>query len=195
MTNTKYPTREQWLQAAVADLRNLLDQQGHTVPRVHVSVGFPGGGNRKTRIAECWMPASSADGIGHIFISPILTGDVLVLGSLAHELVHAVNHSRGETGHGKCFADIAKPLGLVGKMTETVAGAELAAKLEAIGAALGEYPHPRLTPGSGPAKKQTTRMLKLECECCGYVVRTTQKWVDAGLPSCPRGNQMVRSEA
>lgn len=193
--NTRYPTREQWLQAAVADLRVLLDVQGHTVPRVHVSVGFPGGGNRQKRIAECWRPESSADGVGHIFISPILIGDVLVLGSLAHELVHAVNHSRGATGHGKVFADIAKPLGLVGKMTETVAGPELAAKLEAIGAALGEYPHALLKPGGSPTKKQTTRMIKVEAECCGYTVRTTAKWLEVGLPSCPCGNLMVRSEA
>jgi hypothetical protein len=195
MTNTKYPTREQWLQAAVADLRVLLDAQGHTVPRVYVSVGFPGGGSRRTRIGECWRPEASSDGVGHVFISPILIGDVLVLGTLAHELVHAVNHSQGESGHGKCFADIAKPLGLTGKMTATGVGVELASKLEAIGAALGEYPHALLKPGGSPVKKQTTRMRKIECPCCGYTVRTTQKWIDAGLPSCPLGTPMVSSES
>jgi hypothetical protein len=27
-------------------------------------------------------------------------------------------------------------------------------------------------------------MLKLECEDCGYVVRTTQKWIEMGSPTC-----------
>lgn len=35
------------------------------------------------------------------------------------------------------------------------------------------------------------RMLKIECNKCGYVVRTTQKWVDAGAPACSCGGDMV----
>jgi hypothetical protein len=36
-------------------------------------------------------------------------------------------------------------------------------------------------------KKQSTRMLKLECDECGYVVRTTQKWINVGVPVCHCG--------
>ncbi|MGA4950461.1 hypothetical protein [Streptomyces lydicamycinicus] len=47
---------------------------------------------------------------------------------------------------------------------------------------------------SGP-KKQGTRMLKVicseDCECDGYTVRTTQKWIEIGLPSCPFGREMT----
>ncbi|MET9729322.1 hypothetical protein ABZZ79_01265 [Streptomyces sp. NPDC006458] len=46
---------------------------------------------------------------------------------------------------------------------------------------------------SGP-KKQGTRMLKVvcseDCECGGYTVRTTQKWLAMGTPRCPFGGEM-----
>lgn len=35
-------------------------------------------------------------------------------------------------------------------------------------------------------KKQTTRLKKAECGLCGYTVRLTQKWIDVGLPLCPK---------
>lgn len=49
-------------------------------------------------------------------------------------------------------------------------------------------------------KKQTTRMLKVVCpdeECphndagSPYLVRTTRKWIECGLPACPCGAAMV----
>jgi hypothetical protein len=39
-------------------------------------------------------------------------------------------------------------------------------------------------------RKQSTRMLKLECTNCGYTVRTTQKWIEVGLPTCCCGSDM-----
>lgn len=35
-------------------------------------------------------------------------------------------------------------------------------------------------------RKQGTRMLKVQCEHCGYVARVTSKWIEAkGPPLCP----------
>lgn len=34
-------------------------------------------------------------------------------------------------------------------------------------------------------RRQTCRLLKVECPTCGYVVRTTRKWLDRGAPICP----------
>jgi hypothetical protein len=35
-------------------------------------------------------------------------------------------------------------------------------------------------------EKQATRMLKCACATCGYIVRTTRKWLEtAGAPLCP----------
>jgi hypothetical protein len=38
---------------------------------------------------------------------------------------------------------------------------------------------------------QTTRMLKLACGGCGYTVRTTEKWLKTGVPTCHCGALFV----
>jgi hypothetical protein len=37
-------------------------------------------------------------------------------------------------------------------------------------------------------------MLRLECPACGYTCRTTAKWIEVGLPTCPCGEEMVLEE-
>jgi hypothetical protein len=76
-----------------------------------------------------------------------------------------------------------KAVGLEGKARATVAGAELSVKLKPIVKTLGPYPHKALDLGTRPEKKQTTRLLKVECGC-GLIVRVTQKWLDEGDPKC-----------
>lgn len=187
-------TREDYLLRAVRQLGVLIARKtGEKVPQdIRVSVGFPSRSVRKV-IGQCWHPDSAADGVPQVFVSPLLDDPVEVLAVLAHELLHAINHADGKHGHGAPFAALAKPLGLEGKMTATVPGDELKAELKLVADKLGEYPHKALDLGM-LAPKQTTRMLKLEAiSCCGYVARTTQKWLDeAGLPQCPHGSDMVR---
>jgi hypothetical protein len=189
-------TREQWLEAAVAELRPLLEEVGAPVPEVRVSVGWPSSKatSRKNRtIGECWKRQTAADGISQIFISPTLGGEEQVLGTLVHELIHAWDD--GKSGHKgnvakrEGFRGKATAIGLVGKMTATTVGTELMPKLTAIAEKIGDYPHSPLSP-SGKEKKQTTRMLKLECPEDGYIVRTTAKWLDMGYPICPCGTEM-----
>jgi hypothetical protein len=195
---TKFQTREEWLVAAVAALTPLFEELGETVPAVRVSVGWPGGNGRKNSvIGQCWSTKVAADAISQLFISPVLDGAVRVLDVLAHELIHAIDDC--QSGHKGRFAKIAKALGLTGKMTATVAGEELTAKLEAIAADLGDYPHAKLaSPADGVEgpKKQGTRMLKAECaEGSGYKVRLTRQWLDEyGAPICPcHGEQMIEA--
>ncbi|QDF14226.1 SprT-like protease [Microbacterium phage IAmGroot] len=188
--NSTYTTREEWLVAAVKALAPIFAAQGHELPAVRVSVGFAGGPRKKsTVIGQCWHPSTTSDGIGQVFVSPILDDAVRVLDVLAHELVHAINHVQGHSGHGKEFAAIAKPLGLTGRMTATVAGPSLEAELVLIAENLGAYPHAALSATSeseDQPKKQGTRMLKVECPESGYTVRMTRKWIDEyGTPVCP----------
>jgi len=185
-TAPKFTTREEWLTAAVAALAPLFAEAGAELPAVRVSVGWPGGNGRKNSvIGQCWSTAASSDKVAQLFISPVLDDAVRVLDVLTHELVHAVDDNK--SGHAGAFAKLAKALGLSGKMTATVAGDELKGKLEAIAEELGEYPHAAIVPSLSGVKKQTTRMLKVECGSgSGYVVRMTRKWLDEyGTPSCP----------
>lgn len=181
--------REQWLTEGVQELAGrVFAPAGHVVPEVRVSVGWPGGKSVTKVIGQCWATRTASDQVSNVFISPLLADPVKVLATLTHELVHAVDDC--ESGHRGRFIKIAKGVGLEGKWTATSAGPVLQAALEAISSDLGAYPHAVVTPGIKLAKPQTTRMLKLEAACCGYIVRTTQKWVDEGLPSCPCGTEM-----
>jgi hypothetical protein len=183
-------TREQWLQEAVVEFRALAaERAGVEVPEVAVSVGFPsrgagGRGNAEAQvIGQCHYV--TGDGRPAIFIHPVITDPVRVLDILLHELLHAAlpKHS-----HNRTFAKAARDCGLDGKPTATVAGKALKAELKELAAKLGEYHHGKVSVSAG--KKQTTRLLKVECGRCGYIVRTTEKWLAVGTPTCPCGERM-----
>lgn len=176
--------REAWLIKAVEALEPMFKQHGASIPKVKVSVGFPGGGSARKRIGEFWSDLASVDKLGSVFISPILDDAIEVLGVLVHELVHA---SVGvKAGHGPLFRKLAVSLGLAGKMRSTTVGPELKPKLEALAKELGPYPHGKLNLSERPTKKQTTRMIKQECKECEYIVRSSRaSIIEHGPVICP----------
>lgn len=187
---TKFATREEWLVAATLRLAEIFAEVEETLPPVRLSVGWPGGRGRKNHvIGQCWNSAASTDGVAQLFISPVLDDASRILDVLAHELIHAIDDCK--SGHAGRFAKIAKGIGLEGKMTATVAGEALKARLDVIAEELGAYPHAAMRVGADGAdgpKKQSTRMIKVECPECGYVARTTRKWLeDVGAPYCACG--------
>lgn len=194
----KHKTREAWLEHAV-DLiidkyRDIFsthfgeDGLDH-LEHLKVSTGFPSRGGLTKVIGECWKAKASEDeATHHIFINPRLTDIVEVVATLAHEMVHAADD--GEHKHKGPFLKAVRDMGLEGKATATVAGAGFAEWARGLSEVLGAYPHTGLVPLM-EVKKQGTRMLKLEADCCGYIVRTTKKWIEIGVPSCPCGNEFV----
>jgi len=169
----------------------LFKKQGYKVPKVRVSCGFPSSralSRKNTAIGECWSKSAATDGVCQIFISPLTSKAVEAVDTLVHEIVHAVVGN--DAGHGKVFRKCALAVGLTGKMTEAEAGKELLGTIAGWVKALGGYPHASLKPGRKPKKTQTTRMVKCECEECGYAVRTSRKWLaKAGAPLCPCNEQ------
>jgi hypothetical protein len=166
----------------------LFTEKDFTVPAVRVSCGFPSGralSRKKQAIGECWGKEITVDGVPQIFCSPVLKDPVEVLAVLIHEVVHAVVGAAAK--HGSKFRKCALAVGLEGKMTATHAGENLNQDFRVTFIpALGLYPHAGLKPKMRPDKKQTTRMVKCECEKCGYAVRTSRKWLDeAGAVLCP----------
>jgi hypothetical protein len=179
-------TREQWLNRLVRMLRSKYNKE--LPATVHISVGFSSKGLRSKVVGECWNGKCSDDGNPQIFIHPKMDDGIKVAAVVVHELIHAC---RPTAKHGARFKEMALSLGLTGKMTATKATPELVKELEEIVAKIGPYPQPALNGGvssSGP--KQTTRMIKVECPECGYLVRTTAKWLEVGLPLCPDGDIM-----
>lgn len=194
-------TREEWLNACATQIlekyRDAFEAHFGAVGIEHlehlrVSTGFPSSGGLGKVIGQCWKSAAAADEVTHhIFINPRLTDIVEVVATLAHEMVHAADD--GEHKHRGPFVKAVRDLGLEGKPTATVAGPEFAEWARLLDTKIGSYPHVGLTP-LPTEKKQGTRMLKLEAACCGYVARTTKKWIDVGVPSCPCGNEMEVEE-
>ena len=176
-------TREEWLQAGINGLKMMFAEIGEDVPDVYVSVGFPKGARGKGKaIGQCHPAVLSGDEKAHIFIHPELSDSARVLDVLAHEMIHALDNC--ESGHKGRFARVAKAFGLEGKMTATVAGEALKERLNALIVMLGEYPHATLT--ASDKGKQSTRMIKCECPECGYIARTSSKWIEEqGAPLCP----------
>lgn len=178
-------TREEWLHRLLAELRPTFTSNGINLPdEIAVSCGWPSErarSARNRRIGECWRADCSHAGRPEIFISPTLADSIDVGHVLVHELIHAV---LPDAGHRAPFKRAATKLGLTGKMTATVPTDELRRQLEELVEAIGEpYPHALLDPRSFE-RKQSTRLLKLECPGCGYVIRVTQKWIDVGMPTC-----------
>lgn len=191
-----FATREEWLLEAVVRIAPLFSARDYTVPEnLNVSCGFPSRNalsDKKQAIGECWSDKASQGNQFEIFISPILSEPVRVLGVLVHELCHAiVGH---DAGHGPRFRKCAEALGLEGKMTATTESDSLRATLAIISDELGPYPHHALQKLSNFRKPQTARQLKVICAECGYTVRTTKKWIEVGLPTCPCGKCMAADE-
>src|SRR5690606_7282 len=179
-------TRELWLTQAVAELTTLFEAEGFEVPAVRVSIGWPHGG-RKTTIGQCFPGTLAADGVGQVFISPVLDDPVRILDVLLHELVHAINHAEGKSGHGKDFKTIAVKMGLTGKMTATVASEELTATLTTIAKGLGDFPHASLGPAPAAAKSRSGKTIKLACPAGeDFVVSISKSRLEMyGTPKCP----------
>jgi hypothetical protein len=214
MSNTETATRnrEAWLDRAI-DLffRPLFAQLGYKIPDVvHVSVGWGqgrAGAESKDIAGQCWSGVTSEDSAPHIFISPMLSDPIEVLGTVAHELVHATLDPVMD--HGKEFRSLATKIGLVGKMTATVPDVSTSAQymlLTQPDGDLGPYPHsalsilelpvrsrqPEMAGGpprrvtSGPAK-QEARWVKVVCPDHegAPVVRTSRRAVEDGRgPLC-----------
>ena len=175
MSDTRELTREEWLTNAAELMAPLFISAGITPKPVRISVGFPANkraGKGKV-IGECHYMAT--DGVPPVFIHPSLTeGDMGPLPTLAHELAHA--YLEVGVGHKRPFAKLVEALGLVGKPTSTRAGEAFNTDMQEIADILGEYPHAALDASN--IKKQGTRMIKVECDECGMITRTTAKWAD-----------------
>lgn len=193
---TAHLTREEWYQAAIHHLRRIIESCGHQLPaKLRVSCGFPisdASARQRRTIGECFSPSLSSDRAVEIFISPVLDDPVVVLSVLLHELIHAAVGNK--FGHKGPFRQVALAVGLLPPMRATVPSSQLKVRLHALTHEIGAYPHKALSLPSR-IKKQGTRMILLQCSHCGYLIRTTRKWIECyhgKLPICPCGSEFVR---
>ena len=150
--------REQFLNESMAILKPLFLSHGHSIPdNIRISCGFARGSRKAS--GQCFNEKMSKDSTIEIFI--------------AHEAIHACYPTDGHKGN---FRKCAKAIGLTGKMTATIATDKFNQwTQENIIDVIGKYPHATVTDSK---KKQTTRLIKVACDSCGYTVRISRKWLD-----------------
>jgi len=183
-------TREDWLVALAKQFEKTFKQNSAKLPKYRITCGPPSRGAfaaHKRTIGQCFAPTMSADKTTEIIISMTQDHAMTVAGVLAHEMVHAVVGV--ECGHRGPFRKLALAIGLKGKMTATTESPAFKKMVRPWLRDLGKYPHAAVDWSKRP--KQSTRMLKAECDECGYTVRITRKWVsEVGAPHCPHHGEM-----
>lgn len=180
------PTREEWLMRAAGAILKQVAEAGY-IPTGDVKVSFAplGAASRKKMpcMGVCYHAAASEGGYREIFIDASLTDTRVILGTLTHEIGHAVLADK--VGHRKPFKVFCEAVGFdfreTGKAEHASDGDEWWGWANLIARDLGEVPHKKLntTSPQGEKKKQTTRMIKCECPDCGAIYRTTRKVVTA----------------
>lgn len=161
-------------------------------PVFRISVGFPKHSRGGRAVAVCFPVEASSDGVNEIFINPEIDDPIEVMDKMAHELVHAVDNC--ESGHQHFFAYVARKIGLVGRLTETVAGDKLRKTLTEYSDLLGAFPHHKMVMDK-THKKDGTRQLKVTCHNrdCGFLFRTSaaqrSKLGLSGESRCPACNR------
>jgi len=186
----------------------LFARNGYILPsNVRVSIGLLPG---KNAIGTTFHP-TVGQGFFHIYIAPQIAKNVYeVFATLIHEAIHTLFFD-----HLKGFSTCAKAVGLVKPWTATTASNELDIELTQWLADMDiswREPWLNWSPGGktgggsivpapfggyggiGSPKKQPTRMIKLSCPDCNYIVRTAKSNViTKGLPVCPCGTQFVEN--
>jgi len=170
---------------------------------VRVSIGLQ---SHKSAIGSTWHP-SVGQGYYHIYIAPKIANDVNeVFATLIHEVIHTMFFN-----HLKDFSQCAAAVGLVKPWTSTTSSPELDHKIEQWITDNdvewhepkldpdnpGQNPFPFINPGGGTHKNplgapppQKSRMIKLTCPTCGYVIRTARANITKfGYPTCPDGSE------
>jgi hypothetical protein len=158
--------REKWLENAVEFLNDYMELKDYTPVPVLVSCGWPLKGGTRERgrvIGQCFNKVTSENGIAQIFISPSISDSVQVLGTLLHEMIHAVVGT--QAGHKGPFVEAARKLGLTGKATATEAGPELVEMFKVYIQHAGAYPHAALRLINATGKRPGSRLRLYQCEC------------------------------
>jgi len=187
-----FPTREEWLLAAIDEVRAIFNAVRHPLSeRIRVTCGFPSTASRSGAVGQCFASAASADQHYEVMVSPVLDDPREVMQVLIHELVHTLP---GCMNHGITFQAAAMSLGLAPGASKgwkaTIHSPAFDGMYAQIISGLGAYPHAHLK--LGQTKKQSTRLLKAVCPCCGYTIRVTKVWADKGLPTCSLDGSQLR---
>ena len=198
MTQPLYPTREEWLNAAVEELRPFFSSNGHTLPaEIRVATGYPTNAKRSgfKVLGQCIPNTNSADGHYEICVSPQVDNPYKVTEVLIAQLACTAKGALNQAN--KAYAKVAEAMHILPAGTasnpyyETSHGVAFDSAYAAIIQSLGTYPHAKVDVATH--KTQGTRLLLAVCPTCGCKIRMTAKWTlnahgDVDLPTCRCGD-------
>ena len=186
-------TREQWLEKAKSRLAPLFKQRcGKTLPRnIKITMSFPLG-TRKTRkkkvVGQCLHKELSSGKRIEILINPEVDTPWEIIATLTHELIHAICGTK--INHKPPFQKIARHFGFLPPWTSTPSPPILRKTFKRLAAEIGPFPHKKIVIPE-TEKKQTTRMIKLQCLRCGFICRASRQALEqCGIPFCACGEMM-----
>lgn len=106
-----YTTREDWLSAAIEEMRPMIQAlaQWGLPDQVRVACALPTNYSRSGASGETWAPNNSADTHWEIVVSSTLANPSAVFAALLHEAIHAAVN---DTKHSKVWMAAAEALGL-----------------------------------------------------------------------------------
>lgn len=215
--------REQWLREASDYFRPwILRVSGVTVPDFRVSMGFSGRTFEPGGVpALAHHHSRDEHGLNQVFISPAISDTGTVLATLLHVMIHVALDHEGDplwARHPEKFCEYATRLGFDVPFTKAVVSPGLAGDLLTMAAALGPFPHGKLTV-TAPApvaaggsvallstsrvgKPQRNRWVSYQCPIHLRPWRGSATAADEGAPLCghrdslgrPCGQEMVRKD-
>ena len=196
-----HANREEWLNAAVDELRPFFSSRGYTLPaEIRVACAYPTNAKRSgfKVLGECIPNTNSADGHWEIYISPVLDKPNLVARTLISQLCRTAKGAYAITN--QAYAKVAEAMHILPSGTtsspfkEVTHGNEFITAYQDIIDSLGVYPHGKVD--ISIHKSQGTRMLLAKCPTCQCSIRMTAKWVynahgDVELPTCRCGDMFA----
>jgi hypothetical protein len=160
-----------------------------TAPPYRLGFGQPPGARpkRNQRIyGACFSRAASSDGKNEMFFCPTESDTMNMLVTFLHEYCHAIDDCKSQ--HRGNFVRLANMCGLTAPYTSTPPSDELREVLEWYISEYGPIPAGHLKAAARISKPQKARMLKAECDSCGFLARVSrtqaERWVN-GTNACP----------
>lgn len=195
-------TREEWLTEAVRLLEVAVFQNTALVGKKilkmpdkwQVTCGWCKGMTARG-VGMCVDPVCSKDGTTHLFVVPTQEDPMSILGTLAHEMGHAIVGIK-EAHKGK-FVEATTLIGLVGKPTQCTIGPGTIAwtAAEKVLSTLGPYPHAAMVPRAKPTKPSPWIRWRSKSMPKFTVLANTKQVAKYGLPRDPKGEEMMPVDA
>ncbi len=182
-------TREEWLKKAANLMSSWYDDLGFPLPKYEIQSGFPSSGQRSNTVAESWTHDNGASFV--LIVRPDQNDSLTVGAAIAQQLCSIAAGPKDQFGH--LFQHLAISIGLRGKKFETPPGQVFKELFRPIEKTIGSIPESEtMTQNYVRSGKQTTRLIKVSCNECGYVARVSRKWIEkVGPPLCPKHGPMT----